>query len=162
MCSGIPSFLENMGMLVTGRWANAARDELSYVYACKAGRVGDDSVGHKGSVPRISGKHKPLVQWLVPLVLRGRNAHAVAGLDTGPPAPKEYLLDLLTALLDITVLEGIQPWHKPRILDHERHQLGGISADVKELEPIFFNKGAEGGMSRQTDAVSVRVAENLT
>jgi len=134
---------------------------LGNVDVGKARGVRDDGVGHERPDARGSGEHEALVDGLVSPVLGRGDAHAVAGLDAGAPATHEDLLDFLAAALDVAALEGVQAGHEARVLDHEGHQLGGIAADVEELEPVLLDEGLEVGVGGNTHAVSVGVAEDL-
>jgi hypothetical protein len=137
-----PQFLGNMNM-------------------AKAGWIRDNSVGHKRPVPGVTRQRVPLIHGHVSLVWQRRDTHAVASLDTRPPAPRDNLLDLLAALLDIAALERVEARHQPGVLDHEGHQLRRVSADVEELEPILLDERPEVGVGRYANTVAVRVAEHL-
>lgn len=50
--------------------------------------------------------------------------------------------------------------HQARIPHHERHQLGWIAADIKELETLMLDGFTKGEMCGETDAMAVGL-ENL-
>lgn len=71
------------------------------------------------------------------------------------------MLDASSPLAHLAALEGVKARHEPRILDHEGHELGGVAANVEELEAILLDKRLKRGVGGDADAVAVGVAQRL-
>ena len=78
-----------------------------------------------------------------------------------PPAAEDDLLDSFSPLGDLAALQSIEARHETGVFDHERHELGGVSADAEEFETVLLDKLLEDGVGSDTDSVPISVLQNL-
>lgn len=86
---------------------------------------------------------------------------AVPWLDAGPPAPHEDLLHTAPSLAYFAGLECVKAWHESWVLDHEGHELGRVSPNTEELEPILLDKGLKCRVGGYANAVAVGFLEHF-
>lgn len=129
---------------------------------CKAGRVRNDGIGDKGPFCRVA-RHvlRRTTQRRIPRVRLRWRPCSISRLDARPPAAHENLFDTPSSLAHLAALERVKARHEPRVLDHEGHELGGIAANVEELEPVLLDKRLKRGVGGDADAVAVGVAQRL-
>ena len=106
----------------------------------KAGRIRNNGIRHEGvRLQRgITGQ-----------------VDAFSGLEAGPPTPADHCADLLPPAADCAVQQRVHLGDQLRVLHHKRHELGGIAADVEELQAMLPHKVAEHQMGRESHAMAV-------
>jgi hypothetical protein len=77
-----------------------------------------------------------------------------------PPTPLHYLSHAFTSLAYVAFLEGLHARNQPRVLDHKRHKLRGVAANVEVLEAILFDEFLECAVRGEADTVAVAVLED--
>lgn len=77
------------------------------------------------------------------------------------PASIDDLSHTFFSLPNVAILERLQPWNQTRVLHHEGHQLGWVTANVEELEAVLLYKLLEGTVSREADSMPILVLEDL-
>ena len=127
----------------------------------KARGVRNNNISNKRWLRRVGGHFLSQVQRFILSMWFGWRSQAISSLDTRSPAPHQYLLDTLASLGDFSALYGIKPGHEARVLDHEGHELCRITANIKELEAIVFNKSLESRMRGDANPMAIRLLERL-
>lgn len=123
--------------------------------------VGNNGISDKRLVGRVSRQRRVKVRRRMARMRLWRRAESIARLDTRSPAPHENLFDTPPALAYFATLQRIKTRHQTRVLDHERHELGGVATNVEELEAIVLDKLLKGSVGGDADAVAVGIAEGL-
>jgi hypothetical protein len=102
------------------------------MYVTKSRRVRNDSVSDKGLLELL----RQLLLDAHPLfdsLLEGIDTQSIASLNARSPRPAQNLCNALPSLTNIAAPQGVHARHQPRILDHEGHELGGVTANTEEL-----------------------------
>ena len=124
----------------------------------EARRIRNYGVGDEGLMLRVMAITDINPSW-VSIQLRkawGR-AQPFPRLNARSPAAEDNLLDALSPLGDLTVLQSVEARHEARVLDHECHELGGISTNAEEFQIILLNELLKDRMGSDTNPVAICV-----
>lgn len=76
-------------------------------------------------------------------------------VDAASPATVQHLLNHLPLTFDVNLTETLHVGDQPGVLDHVRHEYGGVASDRIESEAGLPNKVLEHVMRCQTDTVAM-------
>jgi hypothetical protein len=116
----------------------------------KAGWVCNDSIRNKWT-PTIIRRIAPKV--LLDLV----QMCSVAHLEARSPTSIKHLLHLPTTFLNRTASDGPYVGKQPGVLDHKRHQLSRIAADIEKLKVGVEDEVSKGQVRRKSDPMPMRL-----
>lgn len=86
----------------------------------------------------------------------------IRGIDTGAPEALEHFEHLIAASTDLTLANGLHGGDQTRVLDHESHKLGGVTADGEELQAaVLLDKLLEGRVGCYPHTMSVIILQDL-
>lgn len=78
------------------------------------------------------------------------------------PATLKYLSYAPTPLAYVVFFQRLHTWDQAWILDHERHQLGGVTSDFEEFQAIFLHEILKRSVRSQADVVTMVLLQLLT
>lgn len=129
----------------------------------KARRVSNDDVCDEWPVARVAYDGDGFGLGIVISAAKpGRRPQAITGFDARSPATHDNLFDALSAFGDLPSLQRVETGHQAGILDHEGHELGGISPNSKEFQAILLDKLLKGSVGSNSNAMAVRILKYLT
>jgi len=130
------------------------------MYVSEAGRVCDDCISDEW-LPQLFWQLVLDAHPLFDRLLERIYAETVSRLYAGPPCAAQNFCNTLSPLANIPTAQCVEAGHQARVLHHERHEFGWITADAEKLQSIFNDEILEGRVCRQTHSVAVCFLEHL-
>lgn len=123
--------------------------------------VGNNSIGDEWFATWVSRKLGRIIEGLVLRVWFRWWPKSISSLYTRSPTSHKHFLNTPPSLADLSTRDRVEARHQARVLDHKGHELGGVTANAEEFEPIPLHEGLESGVGCDSYPMAICIFEDL-